>query len=317
MEIIITYYFKLIRKLLVDMVFQKIFLCVTNGFVIMPVYYSYKIGFYFEAYIWFVLGVLSLVYHTVFEFDTIDNTNTNDMISYTDHVMAYTSVSSVIHTIFVKQKEVRHIMIVNTILTEIMFNYVRINSIEHLVTTITIACILSFSYNLSKYNSIFEDDDQVFIKRHFVIGFVLNVIEGVFFYVLCPKYPDSYGLLHGTHHVLGFTAIYYYMRSLNYTKYKTSKKMKAVNSGKEHDKNSVGRERKDSDVNIEKICEKKSNNSKQITIVTDSPTMVNRFMRSKDKDGSNPPKDVTLHIQECNSVESNLSEKNSTEPFLS
>lgn len=305
--------------------FQKIFLCVTNGFVIMPVYYSYKIGFYFEAYIWFVLGLLSLVYHTVIEFDTIEHTKTNDMISYTDHVMAYTSVSSVIHTIFVKQKEVRHIMIVNTILTEIMFNYVTINSIEHLVTTITIAGILSFSYNLFKYNSIFENDDQVFIKRHFVIGFVLNVIEGVFFYILCPKYPDSYGLLHGTHHVLGFTAIYYYMRSLNCTKYKTSKKMrngdsekKYITDGKTDEDQGVGRERKDSDVYVEQLpVNKQINEPKQITIITDSPTMVNRFIRSKDKEGSKSQKDITLHIQECNSTESNLSEKNSTEPFLS
>ena len=184
----------------------------------MPVYYSYKIGFYFEAYIWFILGLLSLVYHTVFEFNTINHIKTNEMISYTDHVMAYTSVSSVIYTIFVKQKEVRHIMIVNTVLTEIMFNYVAINS------------IFSFSYNLFKYNSIFEDDDQVFIKKHFVIGFVLNVFEGVFFYILCPKYPDSYGLLHGIHHGLGFTAIYYYMRSLNCTKYKTSKRLRKDNN---------------------------------------------------------------------------------------
>jgi hypothetical protein len=296
----------------------------------MPVYYSYKIGFYFEAYIWFILGVLSLVYHSVFEFDTIEHTKTNEMISYTDHVMAYTSVSSVIHTIFVKQKEVRHIMIVNTILTEIMFNYVTINSIEHLVTTITIAFILSFSYNLFKYNSIFEDDDQVFIKRHFVIGFVLNVIEGVFFYVLCPKYPDSYGLLHGSHHVLGFTAIYYYMRSLNCTKYKTSKKLgnseskkKYITDGKTVDgkldeEQGVGRERKDSDANIQELhINKQTNESKQITIITDSPTMVNRFIRSKDKEGSKSKKDITLHIQECNSIDSNLSEKNSLEPFLS
>lgn len=297
--------------------FQKIFLCVTNGFVLMPVYYSYKIGFYLEAYIWLILGLLSSVYHIVFEFNTIQQIKTNEMISYTDHVMAYTSVSSVIYTILVKQKEVRHIMILNTILTELMFNYVTINSIEHLVTTITIALIFSFSYNLFKYNSIFEEDDQVFIKRHFVIGFVLNVIEGIFFYVLSPQYPDNYGLLHGSHHVLGFISIYYYMRSLNYTKYKTSKKIRKDNLTKK-EKYIEGRERKDSDFTREKDSKKKSTKeSKQITIITDSPTMVNRFVRSKEKEGSNSQKDITLHIKESNSIESNLSEKNSSEPFLS
>jgi len=226
-------------------------------------------------------------------------------------------VSSVIYTILVKQKEVRHIMILNTILTELMFNYVTINSIEHLVTTITIALIFSFSYNLFKYNSIFEEDDQVFIKRHFVIGFVLNVIEGIFFYILSPKYPDNYGLLHGSHHVLGFISIYYYMRSLNYTKYKTSKKMRKDNLTKK-EKYIEGRERKDSDFTREKDSKKKSTKeSKQITIITDSPTMVNRFVRSKEKEGSNSQKDITLHIKESNSIESNLSEKNSSEPFLS
>ena len=58
------------------MVFSKIFLCVTNGFVIIPVYYTYKIQLYLEAYIYFLAGLFSLVYHIVYEFDTVDELET-------------------------------------------------------------------------------------------------------------------------------------------------------------------------------------------------------------------------------------------------
>ena len=256
------------------MVFSKIFLCVTNGFVVIPVYYTYKIQLYLEAYIYFLAGLFSLVYHIVYEFDTVDDEKSKMMVSYTDHVVAYTTVSTVLYTLLVTNSDVRHMLIITSIFTEVMFNYITINSFEHLVTSICIASVLAFSYNLYKKNEIFENDDKICIKKHFVIGFTCNTLEGIFFYILAPQYPDDYGLYHGCHHVLGFTAIYYYMCSM--TKQRLNKNRSPSN-----------RNRKDSNVTQENIKKtindiKKNNETNNITIITHSPSMVNRIVRSKD-----------------------------------
>ena len=72
------------------------------------------------------------------------------MVSYTDHVVAYTTVSTVLYTLLVTNSDVRHMLIITSIFTEVMFNYITINSFEHLVTSICIASVVQDGWTKHK-----------------------------------------------------------------------------------------------------------------------------------------------------------------------
>ena len=143
------------------MVFLKIFVVATNLMAFLPTIYAFRIKKYYEAVLYLLTCIASLVYHIIYTFETVESGNVKGMVRYVDFVLSYCCVQSVIFLLLIKKSEIRHIMMLISTYIEMYCNYITMNSVGHLVTSLFIAFTISCLYNLYKRNKIFENETKL------------------------------------------------------------------------------------------------------------------------------------------------------------